>query len=329
MILLDTTAKKLQLVTSAAADIDVNLSWVDMTTADPPVVKGSTSGSAEASVTTAATTDICAAPGASTVRNVKHVSVRNAHASTPCVVTVVKDVSGTDYELYKATLAAGDLLTFTEGTGWFHYLTSAPGTPPWDGAAYPAFGYGGNLDQWLGMLNAHHAAPVNATPTNISTTVARCCGFVLPKPLVVNNLRYWSLAAVAATYSVAIYRYSDLARLTAQIDFDTPGANQWAVANGAALNLSLAANTLYFLAVSARTTGTTAGVGCCTIAGAANTPQRVVTPGAHPGSLTGTAVVGSLFQFAVTAGALPATAATLAVQAAWTGGMPAFLLDNA
>lgn len=33
-------------------------------------------------------------------------------------------------------------------------------------------------------------------------------------------------------------------------------------------------------------------------------------------------------QFAVTTGALPATAATLAIQAAWTGGMPAFFLDN-
>ncbi len=81
-----------------------------------------------------------------------------------------------------------------------------------------------------------------------------------------------------------------------------------------------------------RATGTTAGIGAFTIAGAANTPQRVVLPSAQPGNLAASGGYagseGNLGQFAVTNGALPNPAATLAVQAAWTGGMPAFFLDN-
>lgn len=39
-------------------------------------------------------------------------------------------------------------------------------------------------------------------------------------------------------------------------------------------------------------------------------------------------MVGYFFQFAVTTGALPATALTPVASAAWAGGMPAFWLDN-
>lgn len=64
---------------------------------------------------------------------------------------------------------------------------------------------------------------------------------------------------------------------------------------------------------------------------AATTGQIQSTPSALPGSLTvNSGYLGTYaFQFAVTTGALPATAATPAAGAAWTGGVPAYWLDSA
>ena len=78
-------------------------------------------------ITTATTTDIVASP-ASGVRNVKWISIRNAHASTSVVVTLQIDVGGTLYQLMKATLVASEVLACQEGT-WTHYDTN--------GAPYP------------------------------------------------------------------------------------------------------------------------------------------------------------------------------------------------
>lgn len=119
MILLTATTDKIQLVTSAAVTVDVNASYFDITTADPPVAKGSTSGRQNTAISTATTTDIVAAPAASTIRNVKALHIRNKHATTSCDVTVVFDQNGTDYELFKVTLLAGETLEFVEGVGFF------------------------------------------------------------------------------------------------------------------------------------------------------------------------------------------------------------------
>lgn len=122
MLLLTATTDKIDLITSAAATVDVHASFMDMTTADPPVVKGSTSGKQNTAISTAATTDVVAAPAASTVRNIKHLNIRNKSATTATDVTVRFNQNGTAYELAKETLAVGEELTFTEGVGWFHYI---------------------------------------------------------------------------------------------------------------------------------------------------------------------------------------------------------------
>jgi hypothetical protein len=119
MLILADTNDKLQIVTSANVTVDVHASFIDSSTADPPVVKGSTSGKQNTAITTAATTDIVAAPAASTIRNVKTVNVRNKHASSSVDVTVVYDDNSTDFELHKATLRAGECLQYIEGIGWF------------------------------------------------------------------------------------------------------------------------------------------------------------------------------------------------------------------
>ena len=122
MILLVLTTDKLQLITSAAATVDVHASFMDY--------NGSTvtPGKQNTAITTATTTDIVAAPGASTQRNVKTLHVRNKHASLSCDVTVVYDANGTDYELHKVTLFPGTALEYIEGVGFFTLATNIVST---------------------------------------------------------------------------------------------------------------------------------------------------------------------------------------------------------
>lgn len=124
LCLLTATTDKIQLVTSAAVTVDVHASFMDMSQADPPVVKGSTSGRQHTAISTAATTDIVAAPAASTTRGLKALYVRNKHATSSVDVTVVFDQNGTDFELHKATLLAGEMLEYIEGLGFFTVQTA-------------------------------------------------------------------------------------------------------------------------------------------------------------------------------------------------------------
>ena len=111
-ITLDATTKSLELTTSSTADIDYAVSFVDMTTSV------FTPGDGHGTINTAGTTVIVAAPAASTQRGVKSLSVFNRHATTANTVTVKKDVSGTEYILFKATLAAGESLQWADGCEW-------------------------------------------------------------------------------------------------------------------------------------------------------------------------------------------------------------------
>ena len=111
-ITLDATTKSIDLTTSSTADIDYAVSWVDMTTT------AFTPGDGHGTINTATTTVIVAAPGASTQRGVKSISVFNRHVTTANTVTVKKDVSATEYCLFKATLSAGESLQWTDGGEW-------------------------------------------------------------------------------------------------------------------------------------------------------------------------------------------------------------------
>lgn len=118
MLLLTATTDKLQLTTSAATAIDVVAAFVDISVAEPPVVQDTT-GKQLTAISTATTTDIVAAPAASTTRNVKHLTVRNKSTSTSNDVTLIFDANGTDYELIKVTLKPGETLEFIEGVGFY------------------------------------------------------------------------------------------------------------------------------------------------------------------------------------------------------------------
>ena len=107
MIILDNTNEILELVTSAAVNVDVHAAWMDHTSS------GGTPGSTETAITTAATTTIVAAPGASTQRQVRFLSITNRGTAAQ-TVRLQKDVAATDYYLGPAyTLAAGDTLVLS------------------------------------------------------------------------------------------------------------------------------------------------------------------------------------------------------------------------
>jgi len=120
VLLLTATTDTIEVITAQAVTVDWHASYVDMSTADPPVVKGSTSGRTHKAISTATTTASCVpAPASSTVRNVKYMNARNKHATDSVTITVQFNQNATLFELHKVTLAAGEALEFVEGVGFF------------------------------------------------------------------------------------------------------------------------------------------------------------------------------------------------------------------
>lgn len=122
MILLADTNDKLALVTSAAATLDVVVAYID---ASNTTLVPSGGGKQLTAITTAATTDILAAPAASTLRNLKSMTVRNKHATLATDVTIHYNDNATLYEIYKCNLAAGQTLEFTDELGFYVLGTGA------------------------------------------------------------------------------------------------------------------------------------------------------------------------------------------------------------
>lgn len=117
MLLLIGTTDKLELVTDAAVTVDVHVSYVDATKSTAVVIDND---SQETAISTATTTEICAAAGAgTTARNVKTINIHNKDATLAVNVTIQKDISATKYVLRKYTLLAGETAQYIEGVGWF------------------------------------------------------------------------------------------------------------------------------------------------------------------------------------------------------------------
>lgn len=219
-------------------------------------------------------------------------------------------------------VTAGSTKFLREDATWA--APSAGSTPAYYGNVYAAYG---NCDPSLALKLACTFS-VAATPTAIGTTVARVAYFRPKAAITVNKLRFYGTGVTSGIYQVALYNGDTLARLTSQLSVTT-AANAWGSV-GTSLGLALTANQLYFIAVSVNTTGTTSGPLCVNETITATAGQIAVLPKSWPGNLGLSAgyVDFGLAQFAVTAGALPTTAATIATQATWTGGMPLFFLDN-
>ena len=103
MIHLADTNDRIRVVTSAAVTVDVSASFSDLETTTV------TPGKQLTAITTATTTTVVTEPGASTVRRVHTLFIRNKHATSSVDVTVLYQDNATDYEIHKATLLAGEM----------------------------------------------------------------------------------------------------------------------------------------------------------------------------------------------------------------------------
>lgn len=111
MIVLGSTSDVLRVVTGQSVTTDVNASWIDLATTATP-------GVTDTLITNAATTDVVAAPAASTVRVVHEMTIRNRHASSTVDITVTHYNGSNTSEKIKCTLNAGDSLCYETGAGW-------------------------------------------------------------------------------------------------------------------------------------------------------------------------------------------------------------------
>lgn len=108
-IFLVDTDDTLRVVTAGGVStIHMYAAWADLTTT------ALTPGASDAQVTTATTTTLVAAPGASTQRQIKGLSIRNSHASSSNVITVQFYDGATATELIQYTLLAGETLQWGE-----------------------------------------------------------------------------------------------------------------------------------------------------------------------------------------------------------------------
>jgi hypothetical protein len=249
----------------------------------------------------------------------------------------IQNVSATDRLLGRVSAGSGDVeeIVFTDTAQTLLDDTSAAAmrttlgvaaAPSWYGNIYASMG---NCDPQKGLEGAIWTGSNAVTPTQLTTTVARISYFVPPADIVVNKIRFYGAGTVASVYTCAIYNGDTLARLTTSLTLSTTSGAWGSV--GSALNLTLTAGQLYFMAVSVNTTGTTAGLMCLGTSMAAPAQAQItVLPKSWPGNLDidSKYICGAYAQFAVTAGAMPDPAATIATQGAWTGGMPLFFLDN-
>lgn len=108
-IFLADTDDTLRVVTaSGVSTIHMYASWADITTT------ALTPGASDAQVTTATTTVLVAAPGASTQRQIKGLLIRNSHGSSSNVITVEFFDGTTATQLISYTLLAGETLQWGE-----------------------------------------------------------------------------------------------------------------------------------------------------------------------------------------------------------------------
>lgn len=122
MLILTETTDNLQVVLSGNVttnQLQCVASWRDITT--------TTYTPGRTLVSTNNTTDVnlVPAPAASTQRVIDMISVYNAD-TVPALVTIKLDANGTEYILYKQTIANGEFIKYIEGAGWFSEGYYAP-----------------------------------------------------------------------------------------------------------------------------------------------------------------------------------------------------------
>lgn len=123
MLLLTGTSDIIRVVTSSGgAAIKCHVSVVDNNAGTMTPERTNT-----ASITSATTTTIQAAPSSSHQKSVRHINIRNDHASAADTVSVEHYDGTTATPLFKTTLAAGEAIVLGENGVWVYY--DAKGKP--------------------------------------------------------------------------------------------------------------------------------------------------------------------------------------------------------
>lgn len=202
MLILKGTSEKVQLITASAGDIRCTVSAMDASDAAPPVIQIIPNIGSLGAITTAATTDLVAG-AASTARNVKGLTIYNAHASVTNAI-VVQFVDGTNTsQLWVGTLLIGESVQLDEVGVWTHYDASGSPytyTPP----ARPNLGITGTLAE---TMPRELCPEVNSTiPTASGTMFMQA--IYLTAGQVINNIILSSATTAAGTptnYIAGIY----------------------------------------------------------------------------------------------------------------------------
>jgi len=198
-------------------------------------------------------------------------------------------------------------------------------TGDWEGKLVVCWG-DGNPEHALRAIQTNGVA--GPTLSQLTTSNARCSYFRLKTAINVVNVRWYGVSSITAWADIAIYRASDNVRISSDL---TPNssANSW---NVTADTFSLSADTLYYVAVSANTTGSAVPFIALGPSIASNTGSIQVLPTSWPGNLDIDAATPAIAPFAfanvaVTSGALPSPGNAPTAPNNWAGGMPAIFLD--
>jgi len=174
MLLLTSTSDLVRVVTgTGSSSIKVHASWVD--NASGTITPGRTN---TADITTATTTTIVASPAVSTQRSVRHINIRNNHASAAEIVTVTHDDGTTVEQLFTVTLAAGESLVYGENGIWVYY----------DANGKPYMGLGPLATK--AEMEAGTSATVVVTPSVAQYHPSACKFWVSTAPGSVNDASY-------------------------------------------------------------------------------------------------------------------------------------------
>jgi hypothetical protein len=112
MLLLVSVSDLIDITISPSVTLDIHCSMMD---ASGTVI---TPGSQNSATTVETTKTIVSSPGSGIERSVETIHIRNRHASTSSVITVRHTDGVTTVELFKATLLAGECLSYTEVKGF-------------------------------------------------------------------------------------------------------------------------------------------------------------------------------------------------------------------
>lgn len=118
MIYLTSTTDSLQVTSSAAVPLDVQVNYIDAASVG---LTPSGAGRQNTAISTATTATVLSAPGASTARTLKQLTVANKSGTTPTDVTLTFLDNATSYTIYATTLQPSAEVIYIEGLGFNVY----------------------------------------------------------------------------------------------------------------------------------------------------------------------------------------------------------------